>query len=49
MGFGSIAGMSWLVWVLAIVLSVVFTILVTLMLRHKIVKIDMNNSLKAIE
>lgn len=49
MAFGSIAGMSWFVWVLAIVLSVVFTILVTLMLRRKIVKIDMNNSLKAIE
>ena len=49
MGFGSIAGMNWFVWVLAIVLSVVFTILVTLMLRRKIVKIDMNNSLKAIE
>ncbi len=49
MGFGSIAGMNWFVWVLAIVLSVVFTIIVTLMLRRKIVKIDMNNSLKAIE
>lgn len=49
MAFGSIAGMSWFVWVLAIVLSVVFTILVTLMLHRKIVKIDMNNSLKAIE
>lgn len=49
MAFGSIAGMNWFVWVLAIVLSVVFTIIVTLMLRRKIVKIDMNNSLKAIE
>ena len=49
MSFGSIAGISWFVWVLAPVLSVIFTILVTLILRHKIVSIDMNQSLKAIE
>ncbi len=49
MGFGSIPGISWFVWVLAPVLSVIFTILVTLILRHKIVRIDMNESLKAIE
>ena len=49
MEFGSVPGISWFVWVLAPVLSVVFTILVTLILRHKIVKIDMNESLKAIE
>lgn len=49
MGFGSLAGISWFVWVLTLALSVVFTIVVTLMLRHKIVKIDMNHSLKAIE
>lgn len=49
MSFGSIAGISWFVWVLAPVLSVIFTLLVTLILRHKIVSIDMNQSLKAIE
>ena len=49
MGFGSIPGIGWFVWVLAPVLSVVFTILVTLMLRRKITGIDMNSSLKAIE
>ena len=49
MEFGSVPGISWFVWVLAPVLSIVFTILVTLILRHKIVKIDMNESLKAIE
>ena len=49
MGFGSVAGIGWFVWVLTPVLSIVFTILVTLMLRRKITKIDMNNSLKAIE
>ena len=49
MGFGSIGGISWFVWLLAVLLSVIFTIIVTLMLRPKIVKIDMNHSLKAIE
>lgn len=49
MSFGSIPGISWFVWVLAPILSVIFTVLVTLMLRRKITKIDMNNSLKAIE
>ena len=49
MGFGSVPGISWFVWLLAPVLSIIFTVLVTLMLRHKIVRIDMNESLKAIE
>ena len=49
MGFGSIPGINWFVWVLAPILSVIFTVLVTLMLRRKITRIDMNNSLKAIE
>ena len=49
MGFGSVPGISWFVWLLAPVLSIIFTVLVTLMLRHKIVRIDMNESLKAME
>lgn len=49
MGFGSIPGINWFVWVLSPVLSVLFTFLVTLALRRKIVRIDMNNSLKAME
>ena len=49
MEFGSVPGINWFVWVLAPILSVLFTIIVTLMLRHKIVGIDMNSSLKAIE
>lgn len=49
MSFGSVPGISWFVWILAPVLSIIFTVLVTLMLRHKIVRIDMNESLKAIE
>ena len=49
MVFGSLATVSWFVWILAPLLSLFFTFLVTLMLRPKIVKIDMNESLKAIE
>ncbi len=47
--FGSLGGISWFVWIIAAVLSLIFTFAVTLMLRPKIVKIDMNESLKAIE
>ena len=47
--FGSVAGISWFVWIIAAVLSLLFTFIVTLMLKPKINKIDMNESLKAIE
>ncbi len=47
--FGSVSAISWFVWILAALLSLVFTFLVTLMLKPKIQKIDMNESLKAIE
>lgn len=49
MGFGSIGGVSWFMWLIAPVVVLLFTGLVTLLLRHKIVNIDMNESLKAIE
>ncbi len=49
MTFGSIAGIHWFVWLLAPLLSLFFTFLVTLMLSPKILKIHMNESLKAIE
>ncbi len=49
LSFGSLGGISWFVWIIAPLLSLVFTFIVTLMLRPKIVKIDMNESLKAIE
>lgn len=49
MAFGSLAGISWFVWILAPLLSLLFTFLVTLMLYPKIKKIHMNESLKAIE
>ncbi len=48
-GMGTLAGVSWYVWLLAPVLVLLFTFLVTLLLRRKIVRIDMNESLKAIE
>lgn len=49
MAIGSLAEMSWFVWLIAPVVVLLFTALVTLILRRKIVKIDMNESLKAIE
>ncbi len=47
--FGSVAGIHWFVWIAAAALSLLFTGIVTLLLRPKIRKIDMNESLKAIE
>ena len=46
---GSLAGVSWFVWLVAAVIVLLFTALVTLILRRKIVGIDMNESLKANE
>ncbi len=49
MNFGSLAGVSWFMWLIAPFVVLLFTALVTLILRRKIVKIDMNESLKANE
>lgn len=49
MATGTIAGVSWFMWLAAPVIVLAFTALVTLILRHKIVNIDMNESLKAVE
>lgn len=49
LGMGSIGGVSWFMWLAAPVIVFAFTFLVTLLLRRKIVGIDMNESLKAIE
>lgn len=49
MNFGSLATVGWAVWLIAPFVVLLFTALVTLILRHKIVKVDMNESLKAIE
>ena len=47
--FGSIAQMNWWTWVLNPIITMFFTFLATLLLKNKIVKIDMNASLKSIE
>lgn len=49
MGFGSLASVSWYVWLISPVLVLLFTFVVTLCLRKKITKVDMNASLKALE
>ncbi len=49
LGFGTVSGVSWFMWLIAPVLVFLFTGLVTLILRRKIVRIEMNDSLKAIE
>ncbi len=49
MGFGSIPGIGWYVWLVAPLLSLFFVFAVTVLLRRRIVRIHMNESLKAIE
>ena len=48
-GFGTVGGVSWIMWLLVPVIVFGFTLLVTLLLRPKIVKTRMNESLKAVE
>ena len=49
MGMGTLGGVSWFVWLIAPFIVLAFTAAVTLLLRRKIIKIDMNESLKAVE
>ncbi len=49
MSVGSLAGISWFMWLFAPFIVMFFTWVVTLILRPKIKKVDMNESLKAIE
>ncbi len=49
MTLGSLGAVNFYVWLVAPVMSLAFTFLATLLLRRKIVKIDMNDSLKAME
>lgn len=49
MGHGAIGGISWFMWLLAPFVVLAFTAAVTLILLRKILGIDMNESLKAIE
>ena len=48
-GFGTVGNVSWFMWLLVPVVVFVFALLVTLILRPKIVKTRMNESLKAVE
>lgn len=48
-GFGTVSGVSWFMWLFVPVVVFGFTLLVTLILRPKIVKTKMNESLKAVE
>lgn len=48
-GSGTISGLSWFIWIIAPIVVLLFTFLVTLILRRKIIKINMNESLKAME
>ncbi len=48
-GFGTVGNVSWFMWLLIPFIVFGFTLLVTLMLRPKIVKTKMNESLKAVE
>lgn len=48
-GFGTVGDVSWFMWLLIPLIVFGFTLLVTLMLRPKIVKTKMNESLKAVE
>lgn len=48
-GIGTLGGITWFWWLVAPLLVIAFTGFVALVLRRKIVKVDMNESLKAIE
>ncbi len=48
-GLGTLGGISWFMWLIAPLIVLAFTAFVTLILKRKIVKIDMNESLKANE
>lgn len=49
MGLGSVGEVSWFMWLIAPVIVMLFTGFVMLILIRKIIKVDMNESLKAIE
>ena len=48
-GFGTVGNVSWFMWLFVPVVVFVFTLLVTLLLRPKIIKTKMNESLKSVE
>ncbi len=46
---GAVGAVSWYWWLLAPVIVLLFTFIVTILLKRKITRIDMNESLKAVE
>ena len=48
-GTGTLSGVSWFIWLIAPAIVLLFTFLVTLLLSRKILSVDMNDSLKAVE
>ena len=48
-GVGSIVEVTWFMWLIAPIIVLLFTAFIILILRRKIIKIQMNESLKAIE
>ena len=49
LGFGAMDNVSWVVYVASPMIGLLFTFLVTFLLRKKITNIDMNESLKILE
>lgn len=47
--FGSISDINWWTWILAPLITIIFSVLATMLLYKKIVKTDMNASLKILE
>lgn len=47
--FGSVGDVNWFTWIIGPILMMFFTFLSTILLRKKIVKTDMNASLKSLE
>lgn len=47
--FGSVGDINWWTWILSPLLTMVYSVLSTMMLRKKIIKTDMNASLKILE
>jgi putative ABC transport system permease protein len=47
--FGKISDINWYSYVLAFVISVIFVLIVIFITKHKIKKVDMNESLKSVE
>ncbi len=47
--FGKISDINWYSYILAFVISVIFVVIVIFITKHKIKKVDMNESLKSVE